>query len=125
MAKKGKKNGRGLRKFVKPFVRGFKKLNAARIKFKKRHPTIYKMGKEALYSSAAGAVGLGPEYEAARGAYNAYRDVKKHGWRSRYQSRNALYTAGNVAAAYEPWNKVGNAYNSGRYLGGRAVGIRS
>jgi len=125
MAKKGRKYGRGLRKFVKPFVRVAKKLNQARLKFKKRHPTIYKMGKEALYSSAAGAVGLGPEYEAARGAYNSYRDVKKRGWRSKYQARNAVYTAGNVVAAYEPWKKWGNAYTTGRSLGRRAVGIRS
>lgn len=113
MAKKGKKYGRGLGKFVKPFVRVVKKLNKARIKFKRRHPTLYNMGKEALYSSAAGAVGLGPEYEAARGAYRAYRDVKKSGWRGMYQRGNAIRTAGNVVYATKPWQRAAVVYGYG------------
>lgn len=106
MAKRGNKNGRGLRKFVKPFVRVAKKLNKARIKFKQRHPTLYKMGKEALYSGVADAAGIGPQYQAARGAYRSYRDIRKHGWRNKFQASNANSTAWRVGRAAVPWSDL-------------------
>jgi len=85
------------KKLGRTISRGFKRVNRMRLSFKKKHPKIYNAGKQALYAGVADAAGIGPEYQAARGIYRAYKGRKKGAW---FHRANTLRTLGSIGYAY-------------------------
>jgi hypothetical protein len=82
-----KKLRNGIRRFVQRASASFRKVDRARVRFKKRHPQLYRIGKKAVMYGVESS--LGPEGVLARGAYNAYKG-RNRGFS--YQAKNAART---------------------------------
>lgn len=88
-----KKLSNGVRKLGGRISKVYNRVNRGRLRFKKQHPQLYRLGKKALLSGAKTA--MGPNYALARGAYNAYRGPRTFS----YQARNAVRTGYQYASA--------------------------
>lgn len=83
---------RALRNTYKTVKRTYEKADRMRVNFKRKHPRVYR----AIGTVADYALDEVPEYQLAKGAYNAYRGRNKP---ISYQFRNAYRTAVKYQAA--------------------------
>jgi len=88
---------KSLKRAGRAISRGVKRVNRMRLSFKKKHPKIYNAGKQALYAGVADAAGVGPEYQAARGIYRAYKGRKRG---ALYHKANTFRTLASMGYAY-------------------------
>jgi hypothetical protein len=83
---------RALRNTYKTVKRAYHNADRMRVNFKRKHPRVYRaIGRAADY-----ALDEVPEYQLAKGAYNAYQGRNKG---FRYQVKNAYRTAVKYQAA--------------------------